>query len=376
MTWFDISQKSADKLFKKRALVLFVLSLVVIALFSAVYRLVFVFEAQQSADNGDRIVIIETPAVQGTQITQEPEPPVQAAYAVMVNGAPCAVLDSEQNAQRILDRILNEYRDLAAETFRAIEQAEFLEHVTIQPVAGEPHSQILSLEEAYHALTAGEFAPKVKITAADSQTEEIKSNPKPEQSNDEALPENTRLIVSYGRSGLKSTQSKVILVNNEEVLRKDFKDTVLIEQERFMIRQGTAKLSGKSRFKKGKDESGLLFAAPVKGSVKLAFGPRKASMHYGLDYECKNSLNVSAAESGKVAAVMERGGYGKMIEIDHGNSFVTRYANLKQTGVQVGEWINKGDMIAEAGGGEGAQILHFEIRIDGCAYDPKFYIAK
>ena len=80
-----------------------------------------------------------------------------------------------------------------------------------------------------------------------------------------------------------------------------------------------------------------------------------------------------ASESGTVAAAMEFGGYGLMIEIDHGNGFTTRYANLAEVLVTVGQEVKKGDAIATPSAEEDG-FLHFEIRQDGMAYNPRFFL--
>ena len=85
-----------------------------------------------------------------------------------------------------------------------------------------------------------------------------------------------------------------------------------------------------------------------------------------------------SSEGGTVVCAINRGGYGNIIEIDHGEGFVTRYAHLSQFSVAPGDKVAKGQIIGQAGdSGNCAEAhLHFEFRIDGIAYNPRYYIEE
>ena len=67
-----------------------------------------------------------------------------------------------------------------------------------------------------------------------------------------------------------------------------------------------------------------------------------------------------------------QGGYGKMIEIDHGNGLATRYGHLSSIDVEVGNTVRSGQVIGKVGttGRSTGPHLHYETRIDGEAVDP------
>ena len=65
-----------------------------------------------------------------------------------------------------------------------------------------------------------------------------------------------------------------------------------------------------------------------------------------------------------------------MVEIDHGDGFVTRYAHLDSISVAIGDVVAQGDAIGTLGssGNCSTPHLHFELRIDGIAYNPRYYL--
>ena len=128
------------------------------------------------------------------------------------------------------------------------------------------------------------------------------------------------------------------------------------------------------------------FDWPVPSSLRLTspFGKRNisngSSNHKGIDigsnpagtYGCK----VVASDSGTVTYAASMGSYGKLVKIDHGNGFETRYAHLNDFAVKKGAKVTKGQVLGEMGatGGNYAIHLHFEIRKDGNAQDPEKYL--
>ena len=72
------------------------------------------------------------------------------------------------------------------------------------------------------------------------------------------------------------------------------------------------------------------------------------------------------------------GGYGYQVLVNHGFGYKTRYAHLSQFSVAPGEKVAKGQIIGKAGdsGSCTEAHLHFELRIDGIAYNPRYYLEK
>jgi murein DD-endopeptidase MepM/ murein hydrolase activator NlpD len=74
----------------------------------------------------------------------------------------------------------------------------------------------------------------------------------------------------------------------------------------------------------------------------------------------------------RVVAVGNRGAYGLLVEVDHGEGWTTRYAHLDSTHVEVGDLLYQGELVGRVGstGNATGPHLHFEIRLDGAAVDP------
>jgi murein DD-endopeptidase MepM/ murein hydrolase activator NlpD len=126
------------------------------------------------------------------------------------------------------------------------------------------------------------------------------------------------------------------------------------------------------------------YRKPVIGEVEFTsgFGVRsdpflgRPAMHTGLDFRAATGDPVRATANGKVSSAGWAGGYGRMVEIDHGNGLATRYGHLSEIGVKVGDQIKIGQVIGEVGstGRSTGPHLHYETRIDGEAVDPQKFL--
>jgi murein DD-endopeptidase MepM/ murein hydrolase activator NlpD len=85
---------------------------------------------------------------------------------------------------------------------------------------------------------------------------------------------------------------------------------------------------------------------------------------------------VRSTAAGTVVIAEYNGGYGKMVEIDHGNGVTTRFGHLSRISVKAGERVAKGAIVGRAGstGRSTGPHLHYEVRINGEAIDPMRYI--
>ena len=100
------------------------------------------------------------------------------------------------------------------------------------------------------------------------------------------------------------------------------------------------------------------------------------AMHAGLDMAGAMGEPVYAAASGTVVTAGRSGGYGNLVEVDHGKGLATRYGHLSLIGVYPGAHIRQGDMIGRMGstGRSTGTHLHFEVRVDGRAVNPRPYL--
>ena len=100
------------------------------------------------------------------------------------------------------------------------------------------------------------------------------------------------------------------------------------------------------------------------------------SMHEGLDFSAPKGTPIYAASPGVVTEARYLPGYGKTVEIHHGNGLLTRYAHASSISVKVGELVTKGQQIARVGstGRSTGAHLHFEVRVAGHPLDPTLFI--
>ena len=120
------------------------------------------------------------------------------------------------------------------------------------------------------------------------------------------------------------------------------------------------------------------------GWLSSGFGRRtdpftgKPALHEGVDFAGKAGTGVIAVASGVVTWSGERYGYGKMVELDHGNGYVTRYAHNEENKVEVGETVEKGQVIARMGssGRSTGPHVHYEVLRKGKPVDPKKYVYR
>ena len=109
-----------------------------------------------------------------------------------------------------------------------------------------------------------------------------------------------------------------------------------------------------------------------------AFGVRSdpfrgsAAMHAGIDLASPSGTPIYATADGVVDRAEWFGGYGNMVEIDHGKGVSTRYGHMSRIATQDGKRIKRGDLIGYVGstGRSTGNHLHYEVRIDGRAVNP------
>lgn len=103
---------------------------------------------------------------------------------------------------------------------------------------------------------------------------------------------------------------------------------------------------------------------------------RAPAMHTGLDIRADTGEPARATAAGTVTIAGWNGGYGKMVEVDHGNGFATRYAHLSAIDVEVGQTIRIGQIVGRVGstGRSTGPHLHYETRVDGDPVDPQRFL--
>jgi murein DD-endopeptidase MepM/ murein hydrolase activator NlpD len=118
------------------------------------------------------------------------------------------------------------------------------------------------------------------------------------------------------------------------------------------------------------------------GYISSHFGNRtdpftgRAAFHKGVDFAGREGAEVVAVASGVVIWSGDRYGYGQMVEINHGNGYVTRYAHNAENLVAVGDTVKRGETVAVMGstGRATGPNLHFEVLHNGRVVNPLSYV--
>ena len=127
----------------------------------------------------------------------------------------------------------------------------------------------------------------------------------------------------------------------------------------------------------------LPFRNPAIGrEVTSPFGNRRdpflgrLALHSGIDFRFSPGEKIRPTAPGKVISAGWTGGYGNMVEVDHGNGISTRYGHMSEVMVKVGDTVDRNDVIGLAGstGRSTGTHLHYEVRQDGHAVDPVYFM--
>lgn len=132
-------------------------------------------------------------------------------------------------------------------------------------------------------------------------------------------------------------------------------------------------------------DDSLVAGLPVKkGWLSSRYGRRtdpftgKPSWHKGVDFAGKRGSDIVSVAAGVVVASGARHGFGLLVEVNHGNGYLTRYAHNESNQVKVGDIVTRGQVIAKMGssGRSTGPHVHFEVLKDGKQQDPAQYLYR
>ena len=105
---------------------------------------------------------------------------------------------------------------------------------------------------------------------------------------------------------------------------------------------------------------------------------KKTAVHYGLDMAGWPGTKIYSTATGTVVKAGTNGAYGRMVEVDHGNGFKTRYGHMKRVRVKIGQIVKRGDIVGDMGctGRCTSTHLHYEVWFGGKPRNPMPYVRK
>ena len=182
-------------------------------------------------------------------------------------------------------------------------------------------------------------------------------------------------VTSKGEYGKADVMAKATYVNGEETERTILSSVTLKEPVTEYRLRGT-------KVRPTWMPTGS-FRWPTSGRISSYFGGRKSpggigsTNHKGIDIAVPRGTPIYAADGGTVTYAGWMSGYGYLVEINHGNGYVTRYGHNSSLTVSVGQHVYKGQQVARAGstGNSTGNHCHFEVRYNGVAKNPLNYLS-
>lgn len=154
-------------------------------------------------------------------------------------------------------------------------------------------------------------------------------------------------------------------LNNMEELKKSLQTAIIMKRQQVAIANQTISITPS--------------IWPAKGVVSSPYGLRwgGSDFHPGIDIANDMGTPIRATADGIISvAGWNSGGYGNMVDIDHGNGVMTRYGHASYVVVSAGQQVKRGQIIAYMGstGFSTGPHVHYEVRINGRAVDPSGYL--
>jgi murein DD-endopeptidase MepM/ murein hydrolase activator NlpD len=207
---------------------------------------------------------------------------------------------------------------------------------------------------------AGKTEPVVDVVSTAEKTVEEEINFERQVRRNPNLPYGQVRLIQNGENGLKRVKYRIVAVNGMETGREVLDEETLKEANPEIMERGSQTLVA---------SRGMAIPG---GPVTSAYGERWGRMHTGIDVAASYGEPVRAAQSGKVIRASWFGGYGNCVEISHGNGLVTRYAHMSSFGVEVGQFVEKGQVIGRVGstGISTGPHIHFETLVNGVPKNP------
>ncbi|MGJ7044782.1 peptidoglycan DD-metalloendopeptidase family protein [Thermoanaerobacterium thermosulfurigenes] len=178
---------------------------------------------------------------------------------------------------------------------------------------------------------------------------------------------NASKVVANGEDGVKIVTA-VLKYYNGQISEKDvINEEVVKDPADEIVSVGTKNLS-----------TAIALDYPIRGHIVITsrYGQRWGRLHAGIDIAASMNDPIYAADGGTVVFAGWENGYGNLVEIDHGNGYVTYYGHASKILVKKGDKVYKGQEIALVGmtGNTTGPHVHFEVRKNGVPVNPMMYL--
>jgi len=325
---------------------------------------------QAQPERIDVEAVVSTP-----EPTQEPVS-YQNSVTLLVDREPVFTLESEFAAKQMLWEYLSGLA-AAPEGERFISARFDCELIVTQ---ADPYIKPLSADDALAKLRENPALVPVCVTTL--KIERTETSPQITQTAESALPKGARMVTQLGAGAVNETCVETVYRAGQILSSGAPVTNTLREARATILRVGTytkGKTSGtpdRLEGPKGKDKGELKLSYPMRGQVTSYFGYVEGKMNFGLNMTNDAGTKITAPGEGVVVYCGERGAYGFVVDIDHGNGFVSRLTHLSDVKVERNQRVFQGDEIGVLAANEdgGRPAFHYELIIDGIPYNPLYYI--
>ena len=329
---------------------------------------VLVEQAQQERISMEAVETTPEPTLEPTSY--------QNTVTLLVDRQPVMTISSEFAAKQMLWAYLSS-RAVAPEGERFLSAKFDCELILAQ---ADPYAKPLEAGEALAMLEGNPALVPVRVTTL--KIERNETSPEITQTSEGALPKGARILTQLGASAVSETSVETIYRAGVVVFSGTPTTNTLREARATILRVGsytkknTSGTPDRLEGPKGKSKGDLKLAYPMRGQVTSYFGYVAGKMNYGLNMTNDAGTAVTAPGEGIVVYCGERGAYGFVVDIDHGNGFVSRLTHLSDVQVEMNQRVFLGDALGVLATDEdgGKPPFHYELIIDGIPYNPLYYI--
>lgn len=175
------------------------------------------------------------------------------------------------------------------------------------------------------------------------------------------------------------TEEAVASLYKEKQVEKTVTRVAKTNNSKASSSSSSGDFSTKTNISKSSVSLGVSLIKPITGQITSRFGAVssiRSGAHTGLDISASKGTSIKAAASGTVIWSGYKGSYGYLVVISHPNGVQTYYGHCSKLYVSAGQTVSQGETIAAVGstGNSTGPHLHFEIRVNGVAYNPQKYV--
>ena len=172
-------------------------------------------------------------------------------------------------------------------------------------------------------------------------------------------------------------------VTKEDAIASLYKEKPVVVKQVTVAKASSSSGSGSFSTSRNMSQStvslGVSLIKPITGTISSRFGASssiRSGAHTGLDIASSSGSPIKAAASGTVTFAGWKGSYGNLLVITHSNGVQTYYGHCSKLYVSSGQSVSQGQTVAAVGstGNSTGPHLHFEIRVNGVAYNPQKYV--